>query len=365
MTKSFVIFSNPLDAHAQAIVWALRKLDCRANLISLSDLPDFADSFCNLEKLIWRDNEVEIDIESCDLLYWRRRWPIIAPDHAASEDTDFIVDQNEQYLDWILDYLSHINKSWLQTPSAVRNANNKLIQLRVASSVGLQIPRTLIGNCFQEIDHFIKAKDKCITKSLIPNNWKDGDQNLFTFTAAIDETDISLASVKLAPMIYQTQIPKAYEHRVMVFGEKVFSVRQDPNKFKEASVDSRIAVNNQLEYERYELPQYLQDQLISFCKVLNIKSGIFDIIETPEGEFIFLEVNESGAFLWLEMHLPDLALLREKVCLLLELMGSDSSPDQPGMEQITINNFFTEYPSENFRTPNGRGIGKHKIMIPA
>ena len=32
-------------------------------------------------------------------------------------------------------------------------------------------------------------------------------------------------------------------------------------------------------------------------------------ISTPSGDYVFLEVNEAGAFLWLEERLPELHLL--------------------------------------------------------
>jgi hypothetical protein len=42
---------------------------------------------------------------------------------------------------------------------------------------------------------------------------------------------------------------------------------------------------------------------------LGLVFGCFDLIVTPKGEYVFLEVNEMGAFLWIEERLPELELL--------------------------------------------------------
>ena len=42
---------------------------------------------------------------------------------------------------------------------------------------------------------------------------------------------------------------------------------------------------------------------------LGIAFGCIDMILTPEGEYVFLEVNEQGQFLFLEQLCPDLPML--------------------------------------------------------
>jgi len=42
---------------------------------------------------------------------------------------------------------------------------------------------------------------------------------------------------------------------------------------------------------------------------LGICFGAFDLILDPNGDFIFLEVNEAGQFLWIEEICPDFLVL--------------------------------------------------------
>jgi hypothetical protein len=50
---------------------------------------------------------------------------------------------------------------------------------------------------------------------------------------------------------------------------------------------------------------------------LGIFMAAFDFIETPSGEYVFLEVNEGGQFLWAEDELEDIPLLDALVEFLL------------------------------------------------
>jgi len=64
---------------------------------------------------------------------------------------------------------------------------------------------------------------------------------------------------------------------------------------------------------------------------LGLAFGCIDLIVTPEGEHVFLEVNEMGQFLWAEQDEPACPMLRAFASLLVEhrldpssrLVGSD------------------------------------------
>lgn len=42
---------------------------------------------------------------------------------------------------------------------------------------------------------------------------------------------------------------------------------------------------------------------------LGIVFGCFDLIVTPGGDYVFLEVNEMGAFVWIEEQNPEIKLV--------------------------------------------------------
>jgi hypothetical protein len=61
--------------------------------------------------------------------------------------------------------------------------------------------------------------------------------------------------------------------------------------------------------EPYQLPEEIELKILRFMRRMGLVFGSLDMIVTPEGEYIFLEVNEQGQFLWLEAYNPDLRVL--------------------------------------------------------
>lgn len=48
-----------------------------------------------------------------------------------------------------------------------------------------------------------------------------------------------------------------------------------------------------------ELPQEIQRKILCFMEAIKLQYGALDLIETPEGEFVFLEINPSGQWGWI------------------------------------------------------------------
>ena len=61
--------------------------------------------------------------------------------------------------------------------------------------------------------------------------------------------------------------------------------------------------------EPYVLPNSLEQQIRAFMKKMGLVFGSLDFIVSEDHEYIFLEVNEQGQFLWIEDANPDIKML--------------------------------------------------------
>lgn len=355
--KNLVMYSTPIDAHCHAIAWSLRKLGVDVSIISLGDLPDYSNFLWTTEKSVWTDRGAKTSYSQDSLIYYRRRWLAKAPPGAHPDDVRFIEGGCNQITRWLTDYYGIVHKNWVQTPQACRAANNKLVQLKMAKQVGLEIPETLVSNDYDEVLSFIRRTGNCITKPIVPQNWSNEDESIFTFTASVDESDISPDSVALAPMIYQRHVEKQYEYRVVVFDERVVSVRLDPHLLEETALDWRRAVDSNLNAQQRVLSKDTNVKLISLLKLMNLRTGVFDLIVTPDEEVIFLEINESGQFLFLEDDNPNIRMLKEATMFFLKAMKLESTSD--ALESIHLEDFFEDFPPNTFYT---QGVGDHKVQ---
>ena len=130
--------------------------------------------------------------------------------------------------------------------------------------------------------------------------WQDGEEySVFTSALTAEHLD-SLDDARWTPSIYQERVPKDVDVRVTFVGDKVFAAAIHSQTDPAASVDWRKTENPDLPHSRMDLPNLLIDQLRQLMTRLNLTFGCIDLVKTPDGGYVFLEVNPSGQWLWLD-----------------------------------------------------------------
>ena len=119
------------------------------------------------------------------------------------------------------------------------------------------------------------------------------------YTSAITVNDLSDASVQAAPAIYQERIANEFDVRVTVIGSRVFAARILAQR-RDGEVDWRALDASRLRYEHYVLPDDIERRFIALVQAFSLSFAALDFIVTPDGEHVFLEINPSGQWGWLE-----------------------------------------------------------------
>jgi len=144
-----------------------------------------------------------------------------------------------------------------------------------------------------------------IYKSLFPVSWKSDGGVALLFTSAVTEDDLPEdALLSATPGIFQELLTKKYELRITVIGGHLFAAKLRSQEIPEARLDWRAA-GSVVPVEPFDLPGDIADACLAVMKDLGIVFGCFDLVVRPTGEIFFLEVNEMGAFLWIEERLPE------------------------------------------------------------
>ena len=198
----------------------------------------------------------------------------------------------------------HFNKM-----SSVDVAKNKQLQLQVAREVGLITPRTLITNNPEAVKKFAsecKAQG-IVTKMLsgFPIYGEKGEQHV-VFTSPVTDEDLEhLEELCFCPMAFQEKVPKALELRTTIVGQRVFTAAIDSQSVEGATEDWRKEGRALAKsWQAYDLPEEVEKNLLKLMACLGLSYGAIDIILTPDGRHVFLEVNPAGEFFWLELYSP-------------------------------------------------------------
>jgi glutathione synthase/RimK-type ligase-like ATP-grasp enzyme len=105
-----------------------------------------------------------------------------------------------------------------------------------------------------------------------------------------------LESVRIAPVIFQALVPGSADLRVTVIGDEILPAAVDIRKM-EYKLDVRL---NQQAYERHNLPDEVSEKLLALMRATGLEYGAIDLRLTPDGEYVFFEVNPAGQFLFVE-----------------------------------------------------------------
>lgn len=198
---------------------------------------------------------------------------------------------------------------WINSCTSKLAAESKMFQLEQACRIGFQIPETIVTNVGSEVRKFAKeiGLEKLLVKTFTPARWTNakGEMALYATLISPNEADESLTN---SALIWQAPVKKAYEVRATVFGRTCIAVKVDSQSIPEGSVDWR-AGRDRVPISPYLLPKEVQELCFSLMKILGIVFAAFDLVVTPSGEYIFLEVNEAGQFLWIEKRCPDVPML--------------------------------------------------------
>src|SRR5690606_13210058 len=92
--------------------------------------------------------------------------------------------------------------------------------------------------------------------------------------------------------MYQNYIYKKYELRIFYLKGQFYSMAIFSQQNEKTKIDfSNYDRNRPNRFVPYKLPQKVEKKLHKFMRSINMNCGSIDMIYTPKGEYVFLEVN--------------------------------------------------------------------------
>jgi len=241
---------------------------------------------CKTWKITNKKSNKKVTNEDITAIYFRK-----PPDLSAYEVAYHGMIQRD-----ILSVINGISDSFdgkvLSRPYLLRRAENKVNQLIFTLKNNWEIPCSFIGNDPEEkIFYDKKGIIKPLTTGIVR---RDNGCDVY-YTSCFYDTDVDIS---LTPIYLQEYVPKKYEVRITVINKKFYTVRIDTKD----KIDWRKDYENH-KYSLIECPKEIQNKCLKMLKYYNLFFGIFDYIVTPQEEWIFLELNPNGQWLWLEKKL--------------------------------------------------------------
>lgn len=245
-----------------------------------------------------------IGTEQVQAVWMRRIWEPKLSEELAPKFREACIRESQATLDGFWDSLK--DARWVDDLERINIAHNKLRQLRVASEVGFTIPQTLVTNKAESAREFFQqVNGKMVSKLLTSlSRSMEANSSFFLYTSTVKEEDLQDAeSLRYCPMVFQEQISKQSELRVVYVNGRVFVGALEASVYAAAKVDWRKPGVEVGAWQHHQLPDEVVRRLQAFMGKFGLLFGALDFILTPSGEYVFLEVNPIGEWGMLEKDL--------------------------------------------------------------
>lgn len=201
----------------------------------------------------------------------------------------------EEIIRMMFSELSHAN--WVSNPFNMQVAENKVLQMRVAAKLGLDMPKTLITGSINEAEDFRASIGSMVVKPLVHQAVKTNDKLYGMYTARVKPSqEIKFDLLPNSPAIFQEEVDRQFDIRTIVVGDRVFSLEIHQVGEAVGGVDYRTVKSGNLVYKPHYLPVDLEEKCVKLVKLLGLQYGALDFVLGKDGIYYFLENNPSGAW---------------------------------------------------------------------
>lgn len=304
-----LVVGNPDDPHMEAVGLALQ----HRNLTAAYVCPPYFGRQYAISFEYPRDESVSLRIKGdgrtynardCAGVWWRLKPSMTATAVDPSDHYSFSFIEREwaHALEPIWDLTNAI--PWINPRTKDRSARYKPYQLAKAQQLGVRIPDSLITNDPHEAAAFVgeHARERCIYKPLTSFANPVTSQLLFTTPVTVETIERLSENLAVAPGIFQEEIAKAYELRVTAVGRQLFAVAIDSQERIDTRLDWRIDQIN-VKQTLVDLSRHHRDIVEKLHDAFGLVYAAYDFVVTPSNDLVFLEVNPSGQWLWIEQKL--------------------------------------------------------------
>jgi hypothetical protein len=309
--STILILTEPNDSHADFIEQKLRERNAKFVRFNPAQFPSQAEislSYCSTDsstgqtQYILRLDNQTINLKDLKALWYRRPKPPIPHEIITDKAIrQYIAEECHRFEQ---DVWSLLDCFWLPAPpTTIKRAKFKALQLKIASMLGFELPPTLFTNSPTEfIEFYNQHNGNIISKLASPSFFVDSVSRTFMrYTNMVSNRDVGYASaVSYCPVIFQAYVPKQLELRITVVGQQVFAAEIYSQQTNHTRVDWRHYDSYKTPYFPHQLPEKIESLCVQLVKKLGLCYGAIDMVLTPDGRYVFLEINPNGQYLWVE-----------------------------------------------------------------
>jgi hypothetical protein len=303
-----LIVANEFDPHADAVILALKRRNfdkvLRIDFETAHERFDIDIIPASAHLTIRHRSDVSRYTDSREIkTVWWRRSGFYVNRQELDMPTVKNLDRIETYwaLRWFIEALPGSTFPFSH-PNRMAEANNKMLQLRIAADLGFVIPSTLYTNNEPSLRGFLNSTGKAVLKplrsSLASDDAAGRTINLIARPITSNDVDAALKGEAVSAFC-QARVEKVADVRVNILPAVTIGCEIAAGELPDTEVDYRPLTSS---YTHTIIPVPGEIDLLcrKFIRTLDLDWGIFDFGLTANGQWVFFECNPNAQWLWIE-----------------------------------------------------------------
>jgi len=301
-----LIISTPNDAPANGVEVRLRARGLKVLRFDTADFPARANLTMSyrpgVPKYTLRVGDDTHRFDRLDAVWFRKPGqPEIHADIKDEEIREVMQQDASEFLSAVWDSLDC--RALPGIPSDMKVAQRKASQLGRAQALGFELAPTIVSNDPREfLDLYRTESGRLISKinGALTLRSRMGSE-FMRYTNTVSTRDVLHAhSISYGPLVLQAYVPKRVEIRVTVVADKVFAAEIHSQSANRTRFDWRRYDLGTTPHKSHELPDDVAQRCVDLVKISRLTYGTIDLILTPDGRYVFLELNSAGEYGWIE-----------------------------------------------------------------
>jgi len=301
--KKVLILTHENDPHAKSISKYFNNKRIKYfTVITENFLKNYKINFSS-DKLRYTisNNNKKINLDSSWNI-WNRR--IMVPDKNKGMPKnlqDLVIDECEKTWDGLL--MAHKGKV-VNLPQNHFYANNKLDQIKFAlqNRNNIKVPDTIVTTNPKDLEYFYNKHKGNICFKLQKGAAINTNKGIkVVYTNKVTKENMKNANlVSNVPSLFQEYIEKEFEVRIVSTDRTSTGIAIHSQDSEISKIDYRRYDFKNVKYEKIEIPNTVKEFCSKMLKHYGLHFGVFDFIKPKDREYVFLELNPNGQWLWLE-----------------------------------------------------------------
>jgi glutathione synthase/RimK-type ligase-like ATP-grasp enzyme len=244
---------------------------------------------------------------------WWRQFEIPADGSPFGTDIDELLVVRAQWRAW-LTTLAELDIPWINDLWAARKAEDKIIQLRTARSLGFAVPKTIITNDRAAAARF--GQDEATVIKTLAAAYFEATEKGFVYTNPLSA---GLTSPEAAwhaqPVLVQRRV-SGTDVRVVALGQECFGASCETD-----ALDWRTA-GEAATWHPWDVPAGVAERCLRYLSDMGLRYAAFDFV--LDGDILwFLEANQAGEWVFIDRPLK-LGIAESLAVMLGDLAGGST-----------------------------------------